>query len=184
MIALIYLSLICSFWAGQVIAGPANPYLVIIVSQGQGPISEAQSWSDHSQDTIFETGTYSLDRPWVAFDWGADKYTTLGQDEKGGWTAYVWAGYHMVVDSSYDLSIQVFGPSQVICSKPDGSEVFRTMLGTGGTWSWTLSAQPATASQWRTKGYKLAISPVPEPSSVMILAGLMIGFAGLYWRKL
>lgn len=184
-VALICSILICCFLAGEVLADPAGPYLVITVSQGQGPTSQAQGWSDHSQDLIFETGTYSLDYPWVALDWGADKYTTLGgQNEGGGWTAYVWAGYHMVADSSYDLSIQAFGPSQVICSRSDGSEVFRTTLETGGTWSQTLLAQPATASQWRTKGYKLSISPVPEPASLVVLVSSMIGFAGLYWRKL
>lgn len=160
----------------------ANPYVVLKVQQGEGIYSEAQAWSDHSQDTLFQTDNYSLDYPWVALDASAVKYTTLGPEEDG-WTAYVWAGYHMTADTPYDMVAEAYGPSQLVCTKYDGVPIFQVIMQAGETRTWTLSATPATASQWRTKGYKVMVSQVPEPSSLMVLAYAVLCFVGTLRRN-
>ncbi len=175
MLCLIY----CGIVGGQVMA---NPYVVLKVQQEEGIYSEALTWSDHSQDTLFETDNYSLDYPWVALDFSAVKYTTLGPDEEGSWTAYVWAGYHMTADTPYDLTAVAYGLSQLVCTKYDGTPVFQVLMQTGETQTWTLAATPATASQWRTKGYKVMVTQVPEPSSLIVLASTALCFVGL-WRR-
>lgn len=177
------MTLVCLICFGLIASASAQPVFTLRVPQSEGVFAEARAWSNHTQDTIFETGNYSLEYPWVALDSSAEKYTTLGPGESDEWTFYVWAGYHMVQGTAFDLSAEAFAPSQIHCTNFDGTEVFHTTLLAGETRTWGLSATPATASQWRTKGYKLEVTPVPEPASITVLAGLMIFSAFLRRRK-
>jgi len=159
----------------------AEPYLVLTVPWGEGLYSEAQCWSDHSQDKVFDTTNYNLDQPWVALDWEAAKYTTLGPGEKGGWTAYVWAGYHMVAGTPYSLEVKALAPSRIEGINFDGSGQVQATLQPQEVLTLTLNATPATANQWRTRGYKVTVLPVPELPSGVVLA-ILTAFAPK-WRK-
>lgn len=170
----------CLLLVGQVIA---DPYLVLKVPQGGETYSQAQLWSDHTNDALFETGNYNLDNPWVALDFGAVKYTTLGPDAIGAWTAYVWAGYHMVANTPYELVVEAYGASDLTCVNYDGTPVFQATLQSGEIRTWTLLATPATASQWRTRGYKVTVTPIPEPTTWLVLVSGLVGFAGVLRRR-
>lgn len=167
------------------IAGPLRsntPYLQLTVWHSDGSWVNADCWWDHSQDTLWTAESDYLYQPQIALDQSATKYSSLGLIN-GFWVAYTWAGNRMVVGTAYDLLITANWPSHIKATKPDGTLLFDETLGSGETFNWTFYAIPGTTAQWRTKGNKLEVTPVPEPVSVLMLGAGIIGIAGLYRKR-
>lgn len=169
------------------VAGAAradSPYFEVKVNQGDGSFVEALCWPNHLEDTLWLQEADYLDRPQAALDMDNTKYGTLGPDGTSGWTLYVWAGYHMVQDTPYEVSATAFAPSRVVGTKYDGTVFADTVMSANENLIWTFAAIPVTTAQWRTKGYKLEVTAVPEPTSLIGFTGMLLSSVVLFRRKL
>ena len=159
-----------------------SPYSKVMVNQGDGSYAETLCWPNHLEDTPWVQEADYLDRPQVALDGNATKYGTLGPDNAGSWTVYVWAGYRMVQDTPYEVSALAYGPGRVVGTQPDGTVFADTVIQANETLTWTFYANPATTAQWRTKGYKLEVTAVPEPCSLLGFSSMLLSIVVLRRR--
>lgn len=162
----------------------AEPYVTLKVSRSDGGFAMAYCWMDELNNASWIQEADYLDQPQIAFDLGSVKYGELGPSVQNDWTAYIWAGNRVVDGTLYNLTILPWGKIRAVAKSADGLVLFDQIVLANGSFSWNFSAVHATTAQWRTKGNKVTIVAVPEPSSFLALSGAIFALTGFLYRRL
>lgn len=155
-------------------ASRAEDYLGISVTSilnGQEYTSTAKLFSVFDGNEPFSTGsTDHVKLSWVALNLHAVKTAIMGLNG-GTATAYIWSGTQVTVDSPFSVIVNTTGTAKWLVKlvKYDGTAVLTRNFENIDSFGFDLLAVPAGLQSWQTKGYKLTVLVVPEPSTRFIL---------------